>query len=92
MVSLLQNARVVLTDSGGLQKEAYFFGRPCVTLREETEWTELVEAGVNWIAGTRSEAIVAAFQAACQAKPDFSSNLYGGGNAGRAIVEELRRL
>ena len=45
MIALLKNCRVVLTDSGGLQKEAYFFKKPCVTLRDETEWKELVEGG-----------------------------------------------
>ena len=92
MVGLLQGARVVLTDSGGLQKEAYFFGKPCVTLRDETEWVELVEGGFNWLAGAESEAIAAAYRAACEARPVFEANLYGEGKAGPAIVEELRRL
>jgi len=92
MVGLIRGSTVVLTDSGGLQKEAYFFGKPCVTLRDETEWVELVEGGFNWLAGARTEGILAAFRAAMAARPDFSADLYGGGTAGCAIVAELRRL
>lgn len=60
MTTLAQNARLILTDSGGLQKEAYWLGVPCVTLRDETEWVETVEAGWNVIAGANREKIVAA--------------------------------
>lgn len=52
MVWLESNCKVVATDSGGVQKEAYFHGKPCVTLRTETEWTELVDVGVNVVVGT----------------------------------------
>ena len=92
MVSLITGSRVVLTDSGGLQKEAYFFERPCVTLRDETEWTELVDGGFNRLAGARYESIVAAFHAALSSRPDFSVDLYGGGRAAANIVAELRAL
>ena len=52
MISLVSHARIVLTDSGGLQKEAFFLGRPCITLRDETEWVETVSGGGNVVAGT----------------------------------------
>ena len=60
MVALASAARLVLTDSGGLQKEAYWLGVPCITLRDETEWVETVEAGWNRLVGSDSERIVEA--------------------------------
>jgi UDP-N-acetylglucosamine 2-epimerase len=60
MLTLERNARLILTDSGGVQKEAYWFDVPCVTLRDETEWVELVEAGCNKLAGARTEVILEA--------------------------------
>ena len=62
MLQLLANARVVLTDSGGLQKEAFFLNRPCITLREETEWVETVTGGGNVVCGTQTDAVLKAVQ------------------------------
>jgi UDP-N-acetylglucosamine 2-epimerase len=78
---------VLLTDSGGMQKEAYFFGVPCVTLRDETEWVETVELGWNTLVGTDEERIVAAAMAALPAtdRPD----VYGDGHAAEALVRAI---
>jgi UDP-GlcNAc3NAcA epimerase len=87
MVYLLERCRLVLTDSGGLQKEAYFFKKPCVTLRDETEWVELVDNGFNYVAGTGVENIYAAFKRFIEKEIDFNQNLYGDGLAGEKIVK-----
>lgn len=92
MVSLIQGSAVVLTDSGGLQKEAFFFRRPCVTLRDETEWTELVDGGFTRLAGPELATIIAAFREALASRPDFDVTLFGDGHAGSLIAREVLRL
>ena len=62
MVWLIDNCDFVMTDSGGLQKEAYFFEKQCITLRDETEWVELVECGANRLVGADKEKIVSSYQ------------------------------
>lgn len=89
MLDLLQHSALVMTDSGGLQKEAYFFSKPCLTLRTETEWVELVEAGCNRVVGVNPTAIVAAWRDLRGAKLDFSKQLYGDGDASGKIALEL---
>jgi len=88
MVWLEINCHLVATDSGGVQKEAYFFGKPCVTLRNETEWVELVEAGWNRLVGADAEAIVRSIRACRAGNPNEA--LYGKGNAGKQVVTCLR--
>ena len=89
--ALLLGARTVLTDSGGIQKEAYWHGVPCVTLRDTTEWPETIDAGWNQLVGTGPDAIVRATAAASSspAPEQAARTLYGDGRAAEAIVREL---
>jgi len=84
---VLEHCEKVMTDSGGLQKEAFFFKKPCYTLREETEWMELVEEGCNFICGHEKNKIVESVLS--NVTPNFEKMLYGDGNAGCVIVNEL---
>jgi UDP-N-acetylglucosamine 2-epimerase len=88
--ALVGHARVVLTDSGGLQKEAAFHGTPCVTLRDETEWVELVECGVNCLAGTDPARIVELTDAACWPAAGLPAGLYGDGHSAELMASHLR--
>lgn len=89
MVQLTANAKVIMTDSGGLQKEAFFFGRNCVTMREQTEWVETVEHGFNVIVGAKNEQIIQGFNQMLNKQNDFSLNLYGDGNAAEEIIRHF---
>jgi UDP-GlcNAc3NAcA epimerase len=85
--ALLLHARAVLTDSGGVQKEAYLAGVPCLTLRPVTEWTETVDAGWNTLVDLDADAAVAALE---RAPPAERPPLYGDGRAGERVVAALR--
>lgn len=90
MLALEKNARVILTDSGGVQKEAFFFRVPCVTLREETEWVETVETGWNTLVGFDPERIV---RAVLEAREGIECAWpYGDGRAAERIVKTLEFL
>lgn len=88
MLVLEKNARVILTDSGGMQKEAYFFGVPCVTLRPETEWVETVEVGWNVVTGVSPNRIIEAVQNGTRPSGP-QPKLFGNGDAALQIVKTL---
>ena len=89
MVYLLKNCCLVMTDSGGLQKEAFFFKKPCITLRDETEWVELVENGFNILTGSDKTKIHNAVTQLLNKEILFDIDLYGNGKACERIVKEL---
>jgi UDP-GlcNAc3NAcA epimerase len=87
MLYLLERASLVITDSGGLQKEAYFFKKPCITVREETEWIELVQLGFNTLVGTSPAKIYKSFNSMLDIEVNHKSNLYGNGKASQKILD-----
>ena len=89
IISLEKNARLIITDSGGLQKEAFFFQKPCVILREQTEWIEIVENGNAVIAGANELKIISSVETLIK-RTDFTyPNLYGDGNAANFICKKI---
>lgn len=92
MIKLLKNCKLVATDSGGLQKEAFFFSKPCITMRDETEWVELIEGGFNFLAGAEQSKIVNAFKNLESFSTNYEKDLYGKGKASQRIVEELLKM
>jgi UDP-GlcNAc3NAcA epimerase len=90
MVWLIDNCKIVMTDSGGLQKEAYFFNKQCITLRDQTEWVELVEHGVNFLVGAKKDEILNIYHNLNDFTRTFDRlNLYGAGNASSIITKNL---
>lgn len=92
MLKLIKMCEMVLTDSGGLQKEAYFMSKPCVTLRDETEWTELTARGYNRLAGADPDRILDAVRDMQGHKVVFDPELYGSGQAAKKIVDAILHL
>ncbi|MBR1716792.1 MAG: UDP-N-acetyl glucosamine 2-epimerase [Paludibacteraceae bacterium] len=90
IIRLEKNARVVMTDSGGVQKESFFYGTPCVILRPETEWVEIVDAGAGILADADYERILSAYEHLAN-KAVLFPPLFGDGHAGEKIIGEIIR-
>ena len=88
MVWLINNCNYIFTDSGGLQKEAYFFNKPCFVLRDETEWVELVSNGYNVLTGSSTTNIIDLHRE-FKFNTNFTSNLFGNGKASNKIINTL---
>ena len=89
MVWLLDHCQLVLTDSGGVQKEAFFFGKACVTMRDQTEWVELIEVGANVLVGADQNKIINATKRHLGRQVQDTQQLYGGEKAAERIVSVL---
>lgn len=90
MIQLIKSCEFVMTDSGGLQKEAYFFGKHCLTFRNETEWVELVDNGFNILTGPNREKIVDGVRSLMGKTSDFGKSLYGFGQASAIIKDSIK--
>jgi UDP-GlcNAc3NAcA epimerase len=89
MIELIKNSSLVMTDSGGLQKEAFFFEKNCVTMRDQTEWVELIKADVNVLVGADKSRIIEEAKVMLNQKSNFNVDLYGNGLACKNIVDYL---
>lgn len=89
MIALEKNALLVMTDSGGVQKEAFFFGKPCIILRPETEWKELAECGAAIIADADEQKIIKAYHLLTKKKKIRFPSIFGDGNAAEFICGEM---
>ncbi len=89
IIQLEKNAELILTDSGGVQKEAYFFNKPCVILRTETEWVEIPDSGFAVITGSDEHKIIDAFQQLINLRTTQFPRLFGSGNTAELICLEL---
>lgn len=90
MVYLLQKCNIVITDSGGLQKEAFFFEKFCLTIREETEWVELIDNGFNKLCGHDKHLMITHFmEIITNPKKNFKIDLYGNGNSAEIILMNI---
>ena len=91
MVYMLNRCKLVMTDSGGLQKEAFFFTKPCMTMRDETEWVELIENNFNILVGADKSKIIETYKNH-QFNTNFDINLYGNGTAAKRIIKTLENF
>lgn len=89
MILLEKTSKIIFTDSGGIQKEAYWSKTPCITLREETEWTELVDIGVNILTGLNIKKIENAIEFFMNANLNYDKVLYGNGDCGQKILDKI---
>lgn len=92
MIELIKNSSLVMTDSGGLQKEAFFFKKNCVTMRDQTEWVELITADVNVLVGANKNQIIQQSKKMLNKISDFTLDLYGNGMASKNIAETIIKL
>jgi UDP-N-acetylglucosamine 2-epimerase len=90
IMALESNARVIATDSGGVQREAYFHAKPCITLRDETEWQETVDVGWNILVGAETDKIIEAWMNFLP--PLTQPPIFGNGKAGEKIAETLDQI
>ncbi len=91
MIHLLKKTSLVMTDSGGLQKEAYFFQKPCVTLRTETEWKELIKKKANTLANIEEKEIMEKTKKMLKRSINFDTTLFGDGKTSQKIVKYLKK-
>jgi UDP-N-acetylglucosamine 2-epimerase len=90
MLTLEKHAKAILTDSGGVQKEAYWFKVPCITLREETEWIETVTSGWNVLTGTESSKIIEEMKQFDRRRRS-TKDLFGNGRAGEKMIQIITK-
>ncbi|MCP4958941.1 MAG: UDP-N-acetyl glucosamine 2-epimerase [Actinomycetia bacterium] len=92
LLQTIRSARLVVTDSGGVQRESFWLGRRCVTLRPETEWVETVELGFNNLAEPQDVGTVLAVLESCEQEPFTPPPVYGTGNAAQLILDDMAAL
>lgn len=92
MIELLKNCSLVITDSGGVQKEAFFFGKHCLVARDETEWTELVDLNYNFMVGAETDKIINTVAKLSKSSVKFDAKPYGDGNAAEKIALYLKEI